>query len=52
MSLRWTAILGAIVWTTAISLLHAWLNLGLIGAGAGYMATNGSPLRVGFLPVT
>jgi hypothetical protein len=52
MTMRRTVILGAILWTSAISFLHARLNLGLIGAGTDARSRSGQPLRVGFLPVT
>jgi NitT/TauT family transport system substrate-binding protein len=51
MSLRRTVFLGLILWTVAISGLHAWLNLGLFDRRA-VRNGGGKPFRVGFLPVT
>jgi NitT/TauT family transport system substrate-binding protein len=51
MSLRRTLLLFAVGWLTAISLLHAGLNLGAFRRqGAG--PARGPGFRVGFLPVT
>ena len=52
MSLRRTVIPGLFVWLAGISLLHGWLNLGLIGRSASRETGDAAPFRVGFLPVT
>jgi NitT/TauT family transport system substrate-binding protein len=51
MSLRRSLTLGTIGWVTAISLLHAWLNLRLFDKPTR-QAGDQVQFRVGFLPVT
>jgi NitT/TauT family transport system substrate-binding protein len=51
MPLGRTVTLGALGWVVAISLLHAWLNLGSFDR-ATRRARDEAPFRVGFLPVT
>jgi NitT/TauT family transport system substrate-binding protein len=51
MSLRRSVTLGTFGWVVAISLLHAWLNLGWFDK-ATQRNRNAVPFRVGFLPVT
>ena len=52
MSLRRTVIPGMFVWLAAISLLHGWLNLGLLDRSARGGPGGAARFRVGFLPVT
>ena len=52
MSLRRIVIPGLFVWLTAISLLHGWLNLGLLDPSKGRGPGDATLFRVGFLPVT
>lgn len=40
-------LIGALGFTAAVSLLHAWLNLDLFRRQTGE-----TPLKIGFLPVT
>ncbi len=51
MSFRRSVTLGSLGWVVAISLLHAWLNLGSFNQSTR-QARNAEPFRVGFLPVT
>jgi NitT/TauT family transport system substrate-binding protein len=51
MSLRRSLSLGILGWVAAISLLHAWMNLGLFDRPTR-RAGNEERFRVGFLPVT
>jgi NitT/TauT family transport system substrate-binding protein len=51
MSLRRSLSLGGIGWVVAISLLHAWLNLGWFDKPKRRAGAE-EPFRVGFLPVT
>jgi hypothetical protein len=52
MSLRRTVILGTLVWAAVISVLHGWLNLGLLERATHRGPGGAAPFRVGFLPVT
>src|SRR5271166_3361818 len=52
MTLRRTVILGSLGWTTAISLLHGGLNLGLFDRVSRRELHGEAPFRVGFIPVT
>jgi hypothetical protein len=47
MSFKRTTLAWASVWLIVISLLHAWLNLGLFETVKAKQ-----PFKVGFLPVT
>ncbi len=51
MSLRRTVGIAGLLWVAAITLLHAWLNLGL-GASAATTPSGREKFKVGFLPVT
>jgi NitT/TauT family transport system substrate-binding protein len=51
MSLRRSVTLGTFGWVLAISLLHAWLNLGTFNKTTR-RDKDAAPFRVGFLPVT
>ncbi len=51
MSLRRSLTLGLFAWVAAISLLHAWLNLGFFDKPTR-RGGDQAPFRVGFLPVT
>lgn len=52
MTMRRTVLLGTIAWITAISLLHATMNLGLFERRGTRDAGDVEPFRVGFIPVT
>ncbi len=52
MSLRRSVIVGTLVWVAAISLLHAWLNLGSFDRATPPRRARTSRSASGFLPVT
>lgn len=45
-------LLGAVVWLTAVTVLHLWLNLNVKWFRGGQEARAEDKFRIGFLPVT
>ena len=48
-------VVGSILWTLLVTVLHLWANVGLDSVGSSVrqlMGIERSSLRVGFLPVT
>lgn len=52
MTLKRTVAVSAVLWIAAITLAHAWMNLGWRGFGSSKGQSQGRKFRIGFLPVT